>query len=53
MDGFSRILEKKGGGLLCTPLYLDFNALLASRFLINANKTEGWHFYTKNHPQNV
>ena len=21
MDGFSRILEKKGGGLLCTPLY--------------------------------
>ena len=29
MDGFSRILEKKGGGLLCTPLYdcktkLDF-----------------------------
>ena len=22
MDGFSRILEKKGGGLLCTRLYL-------------------------------
>ena len=22
MDSFSRILEKKGGGLLCTPLYL-------------------------------
>ena len=22
MDGFSRILEKKGGGLLCTPLYM-------------------------------
>jgi hypothetical protein len=21
MDGFSRILEKKGGGLLCTRLY--------------------------------
>ena len=22
IDGFSRILEKKGGGLLCTPLYI-------------------------------
>jgi hypothetical protein len=22
MDGFSRILEKKGGGLLCTRLYI-------------------------------
>ena len=25
MDGFSRILEKKGGGLLCTRLYLQKN----------------------------
>ena len=25
MDGSSRILEKKGGGLLCTRLYLDFH----------------------------
>ena len=23
MDGFSRILEKKGGGLLCTRLYIQ------------------------------
>ena len=30
MDGFSRILEKKGGGLLCTRLYLANNYELQS-----------------------
>ena len=35
MDGFSRILEKKGGGLLCTRLYLITNLF----FSFNLNPT--------------
>ena len=38
MDGFSRILEKKGGGLLCTPLYVRENgetSLITMLFYLN------------------
>ena len=34
MDGFSRILEKKGGGLLCTPLYFPKQKVLSEVLVV-------------------
>ena len=40
MDGISRILEKKGGGLLCTRLYVLYSTLLTEVFLLFIYRTE-------------